>query len=127
MHGDDHLSAARMPPFLMTSPLAYLREAMLPQNSNHFLGCANRKARAHVSATSKTFAPAGRVTCDGSNQRANASFALRTASSSLSPAEAQPGSSGKDADQRFVCGSCSTTSRSFIAPTLIPREIDSKY
>jgi hypothetical protein len=116
-----------MSPFLMASLLAYRREAMLPQNSNHFPGRANRKAIAHVSATSNTFAPAGKVTCDGSNQRARASFALQTASSSLSPAEAQPGSSGKNAPQRFVCGSCSTTSRSFIAATLLLWGIDSNH
>jgi hypothetical protein len=102
-------------------------------------GCANRKALTHSvplirppglahlcrsrprgsirsrERDSTTFAPAANLTSEGSNQSANASFALPTASSSLSPAEAQPGSSGKNAAQRFVSGSCSTTSRSFIA------------
>ena len=52
-------------------------------------------ALAHVSATSKTFAPAGKSTGAGSNQSSRASFAFRIASSSVSPAEAQPGNSGK--------------------------------
>ena len=69
---------------------------------------------AHLSATSSTFAPAGNVTGAGSNQRSSASLAFRTASSSVSPAEAHPGNSGKNAAQRLVWGSCSTTSRSFI-------------
>src|SRR6059058_6335496 len=70
---------------------------------------------AHLSATSSTFAPAGKVTGAGSNQRSSASLAFRTASSSVSPAEAHPGNSGKNAAQRLVWGSCSTTSRSFMA------------
>jgi hypothetical protein len=110
---------------------------MLPQNSNDFSACANRKALthsppsfglpawpiyvarvpaapfAHVSATSTTFAPAANLTSEGSNQSANASFALPTASSSLSPAEAQLGSSGKNAAQRFVSGSCSYSQSQF--------------
>lgn len=57
---------------------------------------------------------------DGSNQSASASFALAIASSSVSPAEAQPGSSGKKAAQRFVSGSCSTTSRNFMASNITP-------
>ena len=69
---------------------------------------------AHLSATSSTFAPAGNVTGAGSNQRSSASLAFRTASSSVSPAEAHPGNSGKNAAQRLVWGSCSTTSRSFM-------------
>ncbi len=124
---DDDLPAAQLPPLLMTSFLPDLRKATLSQNAKHIFGCANWEALAQVSATSTTFVPAGKLTSDGSNQSANASFALRTASSSLSPAEAQPGSSGKNAAQRFVCGSCSTTSRSFIATTVRLHVIDGKH
>ena len=88
---------------------------------NDILGTANRKALAHLSATSSTFAPAGNVTGAGSNQRSSASLAFRTASSSVSPAEAHPGNSGKNAAQRLVCGSCSTTSRSFTGERITPR------
>jgi hypothetical protein len=48
------------------------------------------------------------------NQRPSASFAFATASSSVSPALAQPGNSGKTADQRFASGSNSTITRSFM-------------
>src|SRR5436309_2977984 len=58
---------------------------------------------------------------DGSNQSSSASFAFRTASSSESPAEAQPGNFGKNAAYRFVSGSCSTTSRNFMWESIILR------
>jgi hypothetical protein len=48
------------------------------------------------------------------NQSASASLALDTASSSVSPAVAQPGSSGKAADHRLVVGSYSRRSRKFM-------------
>jgi len=91
------------------------RNGFVAVHRDNHLPSTNWKAFAHVSATSTTLAPAGIESGDGSNHSANASFALRMASSSLSPAEAQPGSSGKNADQRFVSWSCSTTNRSFIA------------
>ncbi len=130
-----------MTPLLVASFLAYQRKTMLTQDANDLLGCANREAlvdsrspnrsvaspcdqcspstgsparRIHVSATSKTFAPAGKSTGAGSNQSSRASFAFWIASSSVSPAEAQPGNSGKNAAQRFVSESCSTTKRNFI-------------
>lgn len=56
---------------------------------------------------------------DGSNHRSRASFALRMASSSVSPADAQPGSSGKNAAHLLVSGSCSTTNRSFMTERII--------
>ena len=60
-------------------------------------------------------------------QSSNASLALRTASSSVSPAEAHPGNSGKNAAQRLVSGSRSTTSRSFMRQRInaarLPRQI----
>ena len=45
-------------------------------NTNDFSCCANGKPFAHVSATSKTLAPAERLTGAGSNQSSNASFAF---------------------------------------------------
>src|SRR5437667_10449618 len=50
-----------------------------------------------ASATWRTFAPAGTAPADGSNQSSKDSLALRTASFSVSPAEAHHGSSGKKA------------------------------
>ena len=114
MHGDDYLATLGVAPFLVTSLLAYLPKTVPAQHPNDSFGTANRNALAHLSATSSTFAPAGNVTGAGSNQRSNASLALRTASSSVSPAEAHPGNSGKNAAQRLVRASCSTTSRSFM-------------
>src|ERR1700745_4059265 len=100
-----------MTPFLVASFLAYERKTMFTQDANDMFGRANREALAHVSTSSKTFAPAGKSTGAGSNQSSRASFAFRIASSSVSPAEAQPGNSGKNAAQRFVFESCSTTRR----------------
>src|SRR5262249_62121409 len=53
-------------------------------------------------------------TGEGSNQSSNASMAFAMASSSESPADAQPGNSGKTADQRLTVGSNLTTARNFI-------------
>ena len=127
-----------MTPFLVACFLAYQRKTMFAQDANDVLGCANRKAlvdsrarcslhrlparRIHLSATSKTFAPAGKSTGAGSNQSSRASFAFWIASSSVSPAEAQPGNSGKNAAQRFVSESCSTTSRNFMSTYRSKRE-----
>lgn len=111
---DDDLMPVGVPPFLMAAFLRDQGEAMAAKNARDF-GCgADRVVAAHVSATSKTFAPAGRSRSTGSNQSARASRALAMASSSVSPALAQPGISGKTADQRSVSGSCSTTRRTFI-------------
>ena len=126
VHGHDDLPAVGMTPFLMAAFLAYLREAIPPENSNHILGGANWKPLAHASATLRTFAPLRKRTGEGSNHNANASLALRTASSSLSPAEAQPGSSGKKAAQRLVSGSCSTINRSFMGVKIPPGRQRSK-
>jgi hypothetical protein len=104
VHGDDYLATIAVAPFLVTSLLAYLPKAVPAQDPNDIYGTANRKALAHLSATSSTFAPAGNVTGAGSNQRSSASLAFRTASSSVSPAEAHPGNSGKNAAQRLVWG-----------------------
>lgn len=120
--GHDHLPAIGVPPFLVAALLADLLEAVSTEHPNDVPGAANWEALTHVSATSSTFEPLGSATGEGSNQSSSASFALRTASSSVSPAEAQPGSSGKKAAHRFVPGSCSTTSRSFMARKLRPLE-----
>jgi hypothetical protein len=126
VHRYDHLPAIGVTPFLMTAFLAYHREAVSAQDSNNFLGVADWIAFAHLSATSNTLAPAGSGSVDGSNQSSKASFALRTASSSVSPAEAHPGNSGKTADHRFALGSCSTTSRSFMPDTVTERLLTGK-
>jgi len=55
---------------------------------------------------------------EGLNHNFRASLALLIASSSVSPAEAQPGSSGKTADHRFVRGSNSTRRRNFMATNI---------
>lgn len=119
VHRHNYLPAADMAPFLVAALLADHHETVPAKDSNNFLGAADWKSFAQGSAISSTFAPAGTETGDGSNQSSRASFALRTASSSVSPADAQPGSSGKNAAQRLVSGSCSTTSRSFIPQTIV--------
>ena len=126
VHGYDHLPAIGVSPFLVAAFLADHCKAVLAEDSDNFLAVADWEAFTHVSATSKTFAPAGTESGDGSNHNSNASFALRTASSSVSPAEAQPGSSGKKAAQRLVSGSCSTTSRSFMLETVTARQSNGK-
>src|SRR2546425_9467192 len=118
VHGDDHLPAVRVPPFLMAAFLADHAESVAPQDSDNVFGAANWEALAHSSATSSIFAPAGRGIGDGSSQSSNASLALSTASSSVSPAEAHPGNSGKKAAHRLLSGSYSTTNRSFMQERL---------
>ena len=114
VRGDDDLMSIGVPPFLMAAFLRDKGEAVPAQNAGDFGGGADRVVAAHVSATSSTLAPAGRSRETGSNHSARASRALAMASSSVSPALAQPGISGKTADQRSVDGSCSTTRRTFI-------------
>jgi hypothetical protein len=114
MHGNYYLPAILMTPFLMTARLSDKLKAVLVQNLEDFLCVANWKSPTHGTASSTNFAPLFSFTGTGSNQSCNASFAFAIASCSVSPAEAQPGNSGKTADQRFVSGSCSTKSRNFI-------------
>ena len=114
VHGDDDLMPIGVPPFLMAALLRDQGKAVAAENAGDFGSGADRVVAAHVSATSSTFAPAGRSRSTGSNQSARASRALAMASSSVSPALAHPGISGKTADQRSVSGSCSTTRRTFI-------------
>lgn len=80
------------------------------------------RTRSFQSVSSGSNGPARRstrtpsnCTSAGSNQSANVSFAFATASSSVSPALAHSGSSGKTADQRCTSGSNSMTRRSFKA------------
>jgi hypothetical protein len=126
MNRDNDLTAIGMAPFLVTSFLANLRESVFAQYANDLFRCANWESFAHASATSNTFALGDKLTGRGSNHSSKASFALRTASSSESPAEAQPGSSGKNAAQRFASRSNSTTRRNFMSelyPMFAPRQI----
>jgi len=100
--GNDDLAAAGVTPLLVAAFLADEDETVLPQCPHNILCAAHRVTVVHVKATSSTLAPAGIDAGEGSNQRSNASFALLTASSSVSPADAHPGSSGKNADHRWV-------------------------
>jgi len=117
VRSDDDLMSIGVPPFLMAAFLCDKGETMPAQNTGDFGGGADGEVAAHVSATSSTLAPGGRSSVTGSNQSARASRALAIASSSVSPALAQPGISGKTADQRSVAGSCSTTRRTFMPET----------
>lgn len=114
VHGHDHLPAIGVTPFLVAAFLADHVEAVPTEDAHHIVRGADWKADTHTSATSRTFDPLDKATGDGSNHKSRASFALRMASASVSPAVAQPGSSGKKADQRLVLGSRSTTRRSFM-------------
>jgi len=106
-----------MTPLLMAASLVHQQKAILPQNLGNFLGVADWMATAHGMANSKSFARLLNLIGTGSNHRESASFALAMASSSVSPAEAQPGNSGKTADQRLVLKSKSTNKRKFMATT----------
>ncbi len=113
--GYDYLPAIRMTPLLMAVLLTGQDETISPQYAGDVLGIQDGKAGAHGSDTSSSFAPSAGLISEGSNHSSSASLALRTASSSVSPAEAQPGSSGNTADHRLVSLSNSTSNRSFIA------------
>lgn len=115
VHGHNRLPSVCMTPFLVAAGLPYQFKAMLAQNLDDFLGVANWKPLAHGMASSMSFAPLCSLTGEGSNQSSNASFALAMASASVSPAEAQPGNSGKTTDQRFVSESNSTKRRNFMS------------
>lgn len=119
MKWDDDLATVWMTPLLVASLLPYHRDRAHAR-PGRLVRIADREAAAHGRATSNTFAPAGIANDEGSNQRSSASRAFCTASSSVSPAEAQPGNSGKKAAHRSVSASRSTTSRSFI-PSSIER------
>jgi hypothetical protein len=111
MHRHDHLTSIGMTPFLVAARLPDEHKTVLSQNSDNFFAVANWVAVTHGSATSNILALLLSLIGPGSNQRLNASFALEIASSSVSPADAQPGNSGKTADHRLVSGSNSTSKR----------------
>jgi len=114
VHGDDDLAALRMAPFLVAATLGEEDETVTTKNADNIVGGAEGEVRAHGRATSSSLASLPNSKSVGSNHKARASFALATASSSVSPAEPQPGRSGNTADQRFVSESSSTTNRSFM-------------
>ena len=113
--GDDDLSSVGMPPFLMAAALVHEEETMLAQYADDVVGVADWEVPAQGRSSSTSLACLRSLTGDGSNQRASASLALAMASFSVSPAVAQPGSSGNTADQRFVGASNSTSNRNFMA------------
>ena len=117
VHGHNQLTAIFVTLFLMAAGLRHQLKAVPAQNLDDFPGVADWESPAHGTASSMSFAPLFILTGAGSNQRFNASFALAMASASVSPAEAQPGSSGNTADQRFVSGSNSTNRRNFMSAT----------
>ena len=100
--GHDHLPSVRISPLLVAACLVDFLEPMLAQHPRHFLGVADRKAAAHAAETATTLARPGNLILEGLNQRDKACRAFRTASLSLSPAEAHPGISGNTADHRPV-------------------------
>jgi hypothetical protein len=114
VHGNNHLPSISVAPFLVTAGLTDEIEPVLPQNFDDVFCVANWKSLAHGSETSTSFAFLFRGISDGSNQRANASLAFSIASFSVSPAEAQPGNSGKTADHRLASASNSTNNRKFM-------------
>src|SRR5438552_11308677 len=95
MIGHDHLASIGMSPFLMTASLSNFDKVVTSQDTNDIVRAANGKALAHYAETSINLADSARGISVGSNQSSRASFALAIASSSVSPAEAQPGISGK--------------------------------
>jgi len=122
VHRHNDLAAIRVTPFLVASFLGHQCKAVPLQDPNDLPRVADWEVFAHGTATSKTVAPSGIGSDEGSNQSSRASLALATASASVSPADAQPGNSGKNAAHRRVRGSCSTTNRSFMINSLRSQE-----
>ena len=114
MERHDHLAPLGIPPLLVATRLVDFLKPMLAQNPRHFLGVADRKPAAHAAETAKTLARPGNLILEGLNHSERAWRAFRTASRSVSPAEAQPGISGKTADHRPVSRSSATTKRNFM-------------
>ena len=113
---DDHLTSIGVTPFLMTAFLRDQPKAVPAENAHHFSRSANWEMLTQGSDSSTSLAPFLTSTGEGSNQSARASLAFSIASVSVSPADTQPGSSGKTAEKRFVSGSSSTRRRNFIQP-----------
>lgn len=114
MHRNDDLVAVGVPPFLVAATLGDQQKAVFSQHADDIFGITDWKAFAQGNATSSILPFSGRSIGVGSNHSAKASLAFATASSSVSPAVAQPGNSGKKAAHRLVSESCSRTSRNFI-------------
>ena len=123
MVGDNYLTPIRMPPLLMAAFLTHFYEGIGPQHSNDGIRVADRKALSHYAVTSINLAVSARGISVGSNHSSRASLALAMASSSVSPAEAQPGSSGKTEEYRPVSESFSTIRRSFISTMIATVEV----
>ena len=98
VHRDNHLSAIRVPPFLMASSLSDANESVAPQHLDHIARCANWEALAHYTANSISLASDEVGRSVGSNQRAIASLMFSRASASVSPADAHPGRPGTTAE-----------------------------
>ena len=120
VEGHNHLSPVRISPLLVAAGLVDFLEPVPTQNPRHFLGVANRKPAAHATETANTLARPGNLILLGLNQRDKACRAFRTASLSVSPAEAHPGISGNTADQRPVSRSSVTTNRNFMSSIYPP-------
>ena len=114
VYGHDDLPAVRVSPLLMAAFLGCEVEVVLSQGMRDLRSRQGGILSTHGRATSISLASAGMVTSAGSNQRARASFAFSTASSSVSPALPQPGSSGKTADQRPSFSSFSSMTLNFM-------------
>ncbi len=114
VHGHDDPPPVGMAPFLVTTALAHTREAMLPENPDDIIGVTAWEALTQGKATSRSLPFFGMSRGVGSNHKERASLALATASSSVSPALAQPGKSGNTADQRPACASYSSSTRNFM-------------
>ena len=112
VHGHDNLSATRMTLLLMAAGLPDQTKVVTPQNARDFVGVKYRVFTAHETVSSTHLARLDAGIGDGSNQSFRASLALATASASVSPAEPQPGNSGKTADHLPVSSSGSTSSLS---------------
>jgi hypothetical protein len=94
--------------------LVDLLKPVLSQSPDHFFRVANGKSSAQGTESSKILARLGNFILEGFSQSASASRAFSPASASVSPALAQPGTSGKTADQRSVNLSFSTTTLNFM-------------
>ena len=70
---------------------------------------------AHPTDTSSSLASAGKSSSDGPKHNRIASFMFCRASSSVSPAGAQPGSSGQKAAKAWASASYSSTTRNVMA------------
>jgi len=95
--------------------LVDLLKPVLSQSPDHFFRLANGKSSAQGTESSKILARLGNFILEGFSHSESASLAFSTASASVSPALAQPGTSGKIADQQPVNLSFSTTTLNFIA------------